>query len=237
MRLTPKTCVAIGSLAVFLLGFGAPVLAADPVGLVQRVQNAVYGTEPQGSRVPKQRRDGVVSNEIIETTQHSAIEIGFIDGSDLVIGAEATVTIDSFAFDADAGKGSAALTLSRGAFRWVTGIMPKGGINFETPTATITIRGTNLKLSVRANGDTQLGLVDGEVEVRAKGNGASATLSAGQSARITRQGIEILDDVISVTDAVVDDGWFNAIGHDGSNRSRDNDKKSGGSGGGGSGNP
>ncbi len=229
MRANAKTCAAAGGLALLLLGSAQPALA-DPVGLVQRVQNAVYGTEPQGARTPKQRRDGIVSDELIETTQHSAIEIGFIDGSDLVIGAEAKVVIDHFAFDPNAGDGAAALTLTRGAFRWITGVMPKGGVSLETPTATITVRGTNLKLGVRANGDTLLGLVEGEIEIRAKGNGAGATLSAGQSARVTQDGIEILDDVISVADAVVDDGWFNAIGRDNSTRARDSDS-GGGSGG------
>lgn len=229
MRVMSKTCAAAGGLAL-LLSAVQPAFA-DPVGLVQRVQNAVYGTEPQGSRTPKQRRDGVVADELIETTQHSAIEIGFIDGSDLVIGAEAKVVIDRFAFDAGANSGEAALTLTRGAFRWITGVMPKGGVALETPTATITIRGTNLKLGVRPNGDTLLGLVDGEVEIRAKGTGASAKLTAGQSASVTPKGIEIIDNVISVADAVVDEGWFNAIGRDNSSRARDSDGGGGSSGG------
>lgn len=226
MRLNATTCAVAGSLVLLLLSAAQPAFA-DPVGLVQRVQNAVYGTEPQGSRTPKQRRDGIVSDELIETTQHSAIEIGFVDGSDLVIGAEARVVIDHFAFDPDAGSGAATLTLTRGAFRWITGIMPKGGVSLETPTATITVRGTNLKLGVRPNGDTLLGLVEGEVEIHAKGNGAGATLSAGQSARVTKDGIEVLDNVISVADGVVDDGWFNAIGRDNSTRARDNDSGGG----------
>ena len=220
MHRSPKTCAAIGGLAVLLLGLAEPALA-DPVGLVQRVQSAVYGTAPETSRTPKHRDDGVVTNELIETTQHAAIEIGFIDGSNLTIGAEARVKIDSFVFEG--GEGGAIVSLSRGAFRWVTGVMPKGGITMDTPTATITIRGTNLKLSVRANGDTLLGLEEGEIEIHAKGNNADATLAAGQSARVTAKGIEVIDEVVSVADEVVDEGWFNAIGRDNSTRARDKD--------------
>jgi hypothetical protein len=212
--------------AGMLVGSTAPVLA-DPVGLVQRVQNAVYGTEPQGTRIPKQRRDGIVGQELIETTQHSAVEIGFVDGTNLTIGAEATVVIDQFVFDENASTGEAILTLSRGAFRWVTGVMPPAGVRFETPTATISIRGTNVKIGVRANGDTLLGLDEGEVQIRAKGTGDTVTLQADQSARITSKGIEIFDDDISVADAVVDDGWFNAVGN-GPDRDRSNSGSSGG---------
>ena len=215
MRLSLKTCAT--GLAVLMFGWTGPALA-DPVGLVQRVQNAVYGTEPAASRTPKHRDDGIVANELIETTQHAAIEIGFIDGSNLTIGAEARVKIDSFVFEG--GEGGAIVSLSRGAFGWVTGIMPKGGITMDTPTATISIRGTNLKLSVRPNGNTLLGLDEGEVEIHAKGNDTSATLQGGQSARITPAGIEIVDDVLSVADAVVDDGWFSAIERENAIRSR-----------------
>lgn len=224
LRSAPFLCIP---LVCILFGTASPVLA-DPVGLVQRVQNAVYGTEPQGTRIPKQRRDGVVDQELIETTQHSAIEIGFVDGSELIIGAEATVQIDRFIFDADTTAGEAALTLSRGAFRWITGIMPPQGLRIETPTAIISIRGTNLKLGVRPNGETLLGLDEGEVHVLAKGNGDTATLQAGQSARITAEGIEIGDDAISVADAIVDDGWFNAIG-DGPDRRRSGSESDSGS--------
>jgi hypothetical protein len=226
MRVSAKWGLRSAFLACMLVGSAAPVLA-DPVGLVQRVQNAVYGTEPQATRIPKQRRDGIVDQELIETTQHSAVEIGFIDGTNLTIGSEATVMIDQFVFDETAGTGEAVLTLSGGAFRWVTGLMPPAGVRFETPTATISIRGTNVKIGVRANGDTLLGLDEGEVFIRAKGTGDTATLQTDQSARITPKGIEILDDDISVADAVVDDGWFNAIGN-GSDRDRPGSEPGGG---------
>ncbi|WP_374655411.1 FecR domain-containing protein [Dongia sp.] len=222
-----RLLLAAGCIALAAFATGTPALA-DPVGLVQRVQNAVYGTEPQGARTPKQKRDGIAFEELIETTQDSAIEIGFVDGSSLTIGAEATVRIDRFAFDENATAGEAALTLSRGAFRWITGLMPPQGIDLETPTAVISIRGTNVKLGVRANGDTLLGLEEGAVNVRAKGNGDTASLTSGQSARITPRGIEILDGMISVADAVVDDGWFNAIGRNrGRGGERDKDQGSG----------
>jgi hypothetical protein len=221
-------CLAKCLLAIALTAAAAPALA-DPIGLVQRVQNAVYGTEPQGERAPKQKRDGIVFQELIETTQKAAVEIGFVDGSKLTIGAEATVHIDAFVFDEANESGEAAISLSRGAFRWITGIMPPSGIRIETPSATIAIRGTNLKLGVRANGDTLLGLDEGEVHVLAKGNGEEATLRGGQSARITRDGIEVTDGVLPVADAVVDQGWFNAIG-DGGGRGGDRGSESGGGG-------
>lgn len=216
------------TLLALTLTAGIPSARAEPIGLVTRLQNTAYGTPPQAARVPKQKRDGIDFKELIETAPDSAIEIGFVDGSNMTIGADAEVYIDAFVFDQDSATGEALVTLSQGAFRWVTGIMPPGGVRFETPTATITIRGTNVKIGVKPNGDTLLGLDDGEVGIVAKGKGDAATLKTGQGARVTPAGIEVFDQVLPVADAIVDGGWANAtgIGHD---RDRSN---SGGNGGG-----
>jgi len=195
-----------------LLACQALPAAADPVGLVQKLQNTAYGTPPASARVPKQPTDGVEFNELIETVPRSAIEIGFVDGSSLTLGADASVLVDEFVFDSDAGTGHAALNVTRGALRWVTGVMPGENVTIETPTASIAIRGTTLKIGVRPNGDTVLALINGLVTVRSLQSGATADLTAGQSARITPQGVEIVNEVLSVADAVVDDGWSRADG-------------------------
>jgi ferric-dicitrate binding protein FerR (iron transport regulator) len=213
--------------ALALFGHLAPA-QADPVGLVQRVHNTAYGTPPQAARVPKHKRDGVEFQELIETARNSAVEIGFVDGSTMTIGAQAAINIDNFVFDENKATGEAVLTLTRGAFRWVTGVMPAGGIRIETPTATITVRGTNVKVSVRANGDTILGLDEGEIGIVSKGKGDPVTLTAGKSARITPDGIEVIEEVLAVADAVVDDGWLNALGVE-FNRDRARSSESGGS--------
>lgn len=207
----------LGSACIALtLGAGATPSAAEAVGLVQRLQNTVYGTPPAGAKAPKYRRDGIEYREFIETAKNSAIEIGFVDGSDLTIGAGAQLTIDTYVFDQDLGSGAAVLTLTQGTLRWITGIMPAGGVRFETPTATITIRGTNVKVGVKLNGDSLIGLDEGEVTVVPKGQGDPVKLTNGESARVTAAGIEVLQNVLSVADPIVDDGWSRAteFGHD-----------------------
>jgi hypothetical protein len=229
MRYLATASLGGAFLAVALAAGGSPALA-DPVGLVQRLQNTVYGTVPQAGRVPKHQRDGIEFDEVIQTAKNSAVEIGFVDGTNLTIGAEANVTIDAFVFDTDSSAGMAALTLGRGAFRWITGLMPADAVTIETPTATITIRGTNVKIGVRANGDTLLGLDDGEVKIVSKGKGDPVTLQGGQGARVTPEGIQVFDEVPLVADAVIDDGWLNAIGIDDNRDHSGSRGSSGGSG-------
>ena len=203
MRIVASALMAMAFLAVCL-----PV-RAEPVGLVNKIQKTAYGTPPEGARTPKQPTDGVEFNEVIETVRDSAIEIGLVDGSRLTLGAEATVKIDAFVFDSDAGSGNAALTLSRGALRWVTGLMPPG-TQLVTPTATITIRGTTLKLGVLANGNTIIALIDGLATVSGNNGQTSVDIEGGQSARVTPDGIEVVDEVLAVANAIVDSGWSKA---------------------------
>lgn len=217
--------VAILGSACFALALTAAATpsAAEAVGLVQRLQNAVYGTPPSAPRASKYRRDGIESREVIETAANSAVEIGFVDGSNMTIGAGANVMIDDFVFDQDSTTGHAVLTLTQGAFRWVTGIMPSGGVRIETPTATITVRGTSVKVAVKPNGDSLLGLDKGEVTIIPKGKGDTVKLIKGQSARVTKSGVEVIEQVLSVADPIVDEGWSKAtdFGHDRDRSDRD----------------
>lgn len=223
MRITIAAMLGIAWLLPAL-----PVMA-EPVGLVSRLQNTAYGTPPATPRTPKQPADGVEFHERIETTKQSAIEIGFIDGTNLTIGAEANLLIDDFVFDSDAGTGRAVINLAKGALRWTTGVMPVDGIAIETPTATITIRGTELKIGVRPNGNSTIALLEGMASVRAKGNNQSADLLAGQTALVTPDGIEVVDQVASVADAVVDGGWERAENYrTGLGRDQDRGGNSGG---------
>jgi hypothetical protein len=184
--------------------------SAEPIGLVQKLQNTAYGTPPAASRAPKQPTDGVEFNELIETVRRSAIEIGFVDGSSLTLGADASVKIDEFVFDSDAETGRAVVTLSRGAARWVTGILPPSGVRIETPTAAIAIRGTTLNIGIRPNGNTIIALLRGLLTVTSIGSGNSVELSEGQSAVVTPEGVEVVDQILPVADAVVDLGWSEA---------------------------
>lgn len=213
MRFLSITMLGGALLAATLIA-GATPAHAEPIGLVSRLQNTAYGTPPESARMPKHKRDGIEFKELIETAKNSAIEIGFVDGSNMTIGAEAKVYIDAFVFDQESSAGQASLTLSRGALRWVTGIMPPGGVHIDTPTATITIRGTNVKIGVKANGDSLLGLDDGEVKIVPKGKGDPVTLEEGQGARVTPEGIEVFDEVLAIADPIVDGGWAKAIGTD-----------------------
>ena len=129
--------------------------------------------------------DAVYMNELIETDDESAIVIKFSDGSKLTIGENAKVTIDKYVYDPGAGSGAQTVTLAKGAFRFLSGAIPKEQVKLQTPTVTIGIRGTELIFDVADDGETELSTVAGEVDCT-DGSGETLTVRIDESIVVDR---------------------------------------------------
>jgi hypothetical protein len=185
---------------------------AETVGQADHVLSVVYGTPPGAPRGAKVLNDPVAFKELIETTPDAAMEARFVDGSRMTVGASAKVLVDEFVFDPKSTKSNALITITLGTLRFVSGTMPKGTIHFDTPTATVGIRGTRLKIRVSATGSTLIAVEEGQVEVTAKASGQSAVVGAGQSLEVPAGGGGPLKPLVkpgvqSVGNAYVDLGW------------------------------
>jgi FecR protein len=170
----------------------APALARE-VGDVQAVTRSAYGTPPDASKGAKRLGDPVADHEWLETLSASGMRVRMADGSQLTMGADSKVLVDAFVYD-PAGSDSdaaakAAISLPLGFLRYVTGSMPKGHTTIETPSATLTLRGTNVAVAVNQKGETLLVVDDGEVTVRSKLTGQEVNVGAGSSIDIKPQEI------------------------------------------------
>jgi hypothetical protein len=192
--------------------FGATTIAVTyaaaltpPVGDVETVQDAAYGTPPEATRAAKHRGDGVVYQELLETLRKSGMLVKFNDGSKLTLGADSKVMVDAFVYDPGNADSKALISLPTGALRYVTGAMPKGQTTIDTPTATLVLRGTNVK--VATDGSNTLLVVDeGSVSVHNKQTGEDTTVQEGDSVQISSTGITATDED-QTGDTVVDDGF------------------------------
>jgi hypothetical protein len=164
--------------------------AADlaPVAAMEQVERSVYGAPPQSPEVVKRRGDAVVFAETLQTLNDSRALVRFIDGSALNMGAQSKVLVDEFVFDPQQVKGSALLKISVGTLRFVTGAMPKGGVVIKTPTATLTLRGTDVTVHVHPNGTTDVAVHDGLVDNHNDFTGEQVTLSPGDAETTTEAG-------------------------------------------------
>jgi hypothetical protein len=176
------------ALAVLVLAAGA-VKASNPgVGAITRVANNVYGTPPEASREPQHAGDPVAFQELLETLNDSAALVRFIDGSDLTVGAQSKVLVDQFVFNPQTGSGNALISITSGALRFATGAMPKGKTVIDTPTATLTLRGTVVRVGVGPNGETDLVVDAGTVGSHNKLQNTDQDVPEGSSVTISSDG-------------------------------------------------
>ena len=153
--------------------------AAQTVGSAAVVVNAVWAKPESGGRRSLQQAAPAAFGDTLSTGEESALIVRFIDNSQLTLGADAEAVIDEFVY---AGANSSeTLTLVKGAFRYISGQIPEEKIAIETPTVTIGVRGTDIKVDVYDDGSTEMSTVDGAVAVASRVTGEVLSVLTGQS--------------------------------------------------------
>jgi hypothetical protein len=191
--------------------FGATTIAVaygaastTPVGDVELVQDEAFGTPPAAAREAKRRGDGVVYQETLETLRKSGMLVKFNDGSKLTLGENSKVLVDNFVYAPGDANSKALISIPTGALRYVTGAMPKGQTTIDTPTATMVLRGTNVKV-LADDTNTLLVVDEGSVSVHNKLTGEDTVVEEGDSLQISSTGFGATDED-ETGDPAVDDG-------------------------------
>jgi hypothetical protein len=139
-----KSAIALAVVGASALSVFAPLEAAaagPTVGMVTKVENqAQVGSEAAavGSLVHM--------NDTLRTGAKARLQVTFRDNTNLTLGENASVVVDRYVFDPDAGVGEATLNATKGAFRMVTGRlseMQNKDIQVSTPFAAMAVRGTD----------------------------------------------------------------------------------------------
>jgi uncharacterized membrane protein YgcG len=197
--------VAIAALLCVGSPAQADVITGNVIGGFAEVANNVSGALPGQQPAPKQLKSPAHFGEKVLTEVGSRANISFIDGSHVLIGEKAELTIDAFVFDPKTGTERAAYNIAAGALRFVSGAIKSDSIKIQTPTAAIAVRGTNFKLKVLADGTTIVSVNRGSVEVTSRRTFATATLGPGQSVSAGDQGLGSVDaNEVEVADEFVD---------------------------------
>jgi uncharacterized membrane protein YgcG len=184
----------------------ADVTTGNVIGGFAEVANNVTGALPGQQPAPKQLKSPAHFGEKVLTQAGAKANISFIDGSHVLIGENAELTIDAFVFDPKTGKERAAYNIAAGALRFVSGAIKSDSIKIQTPTAAIAVRGTNFKLKVLPDGTTIISVNRGSVEVTSRRTFATASLGAGQSVSCDDQGMgDVGANEVEVDDGFVDD--------------------------------
>ena len=162
-----KSAIALAVVVVFALGLFAPLEAAaagPSLGMVTKVENqAQVDGEPAAVGSP------VHMNDTLRTGAKARLQVTFRDKTNLTLGENASVVVDRYVFDPDAGIGEATLNATKGAFRLATGRlsdMTKKDIKVSSPFAAMAVRGTDFWAGA-VNGQSGVLLVhNSRLEVR-----------------------------------------------------------------------
>jgi hypothetical protein len=141
--------------AVFLTTFsflaqGIPVFAEETIGVVRNTEGVV--TVTRGEEVlPATPGTKLLAGDILGTGPDGSLGIIFRDNSTLSLGPESRFVIDEFLFSPAEGNLGLLAHISRGTMAYLSGLIGKlapESVRFETPTASIGIRGTYFAVKV-----------------------------------------------------------------------------------------
>jgi opacity protein-like surface antigen len=151
-------------LVVILSLMGSALATPLDIGTTVAVTNTVT-LESGTIKQPLSKGTVVHQDEIIITGIGAKAEVELRDQTKLAVGPEARLVLDRFVYDPNASSASVSLKVSKGAFRFLTGLAPKDSYEIRTPAAFVGTRGTVFDLYVGGGGETAVLLLQGAVEV------------------------------------------------------------------------
>ena len=129
-----------------MLGAAAPARADESIGGAKAVVNLVTGDLAAGNKVSLVQGDNVFSNEGVHTDADSSARLILLDNTNLLLGASSSIKLDSFVYAGPKQPGAIAVSFVTGALRFATGDADKKAYVISTPTASLGVRGTVLKI-------------------------------------------------------------------------------------------
>ena len=119
-----------------------PTAPPDAIGKVEKVIGDVTVMR-NGVAVALHVGDAVYKSDVIQTGANSSVGIGFPDGTALNLVPNTRMALNEYSYDPNGTSNGALFSLVEGTFAFVAGkVAHTGGMNIETPVATMGIRGT-----------------------------------------------------------------------------------------------
>jgi hypothetical protein len=196
---------AIAALAA--LSASAPALADDSIGGAKTVVNLVTGDLASGSNVSVVQGDDVYSNEGVQTDADSSARLILRDNTNMLLGPSSSIKLDRFVYAGPSQPGAIAVNLVKGALRFATGDADKKAYVISTPTASLGVRGTILKILSYGPDRTLVVLDEGGAIVCTRQTTKKHCLEMtepGQGVEVTVTGIKWSSSASSTVGAVID---------------------------------
>ncbi len=138
---------------LLLLLLAHPAMSAESqvIGVVKTVKATASVTRGQQT-IPATVGTKLFLNDTLQTGADSSLGLIFRDDSVLSMGPNSRVVLDQFLFTPAEGKLGFLIRIMHGTMAYLSGVIGRlspSTANFETPVATIGIRGTHFAVKVR----------------------------------------------------------------------------------------
>jgi hypothetical protein len=150
----------------------ARLAGAQQAGRTVETRGQVQGTPPGAGEVPLAPGDGLVLDHLIVTRTAAAARLAVLRGGSISMGQETQLRLDQERIDAATGQSQSTFSLLLGRLELALGRLFQGELTIETPTATLGLRGTLVRVLVDENGRTVVAVLEGVVEFTSLAGGA-----------------------------------------------------------------
>ncbi|MDX8396980.1 MAG: FecR family protein [Mariprofundaceae bacterium] len=189
MVLTTQRWLALVLLCMSMMCMGGLELyAADAkVGSFSVIRGSVDALhEEETAPVPASKGMDAYMNDRIRSKHRSRARLNFTDGSILNMGANHMVNVKDYSFDKEKNERHVVVSALRGSIRATVAKFAGDSVfKVETPTAVVTVRGTDFIVTVGPDGLTTVTVISGIVTVEGA-NGVSVTVAAGQQTTVAK---------------------------------------------------
>ena len=148
MRNTVKVAVLLGALCLLAVAGTAP--AGETIGVVRTTSGDATITRGNET-LPAVPGLKILVGDTLGTGPDGSLGVILADDSSLSIGPGSRLVLQSFQFSPSEEKFDLVARITRGTMAYLSGLIGKlapGNTRFETPTATIGIRGTRFAVKV-----------------------------------------------------------------------------------------
>ena len=172
--------IAVTSLALMAAGSAF----ATSAGEISNLSGTLSVKRADGSTKLLAVKSEVQPGDTLATEAGTYARVKFIDGGEVVLRPGTQMKVDNYSYDAAKPKDDSQLiSLLKGGMRFLTGALghrSKDRVSYDTPTATIGIRGT--EGGIQLNDDNSLNVDVGSGAVVVKNAGGELEVSVGQFA-------------------------------------------------------
>ncbi len=126
---------------------------AVPIGQVESVDGSASVQRSDGTTEPLTQSARIFLNDVVQTIGDSSLSITFVDGTIFTLSSDSRMVIDELIYTPGGNDNSAVFNLVQGGFIFIAGqVAGSGGMEVNTPAATMGIRGTTVLADVQTQG-------------------------------------------------------------------------------------